>query len=158
MFDLELAVRKNIWALKPYRCARDDYSTGILLDANENSFGPAMPQHELPLKKLERYPDPYQNDLKQRLAKLRNLDSADYFYLGVGSDECIDMAIRVFAQPGKEKILITPPTYGMYSVCAQVNDIQVVKVPLLVEHSEPGTSFQLDVQTVTKPHLDFKYY
>ena len=147
-FDLENAVRPNIWALKPYRCARDDYSAGILLDANENSFGPSLQSEHRILDKLERYPDPYQREIKARLAKLRNLDSIDHFFLGVGSDECIDMAIRVFVQPGKEKILVTPPTYGMYSVCAQVNDVEVVKVPLLVDHNVKETSFQLDVPNV----------
>ncbi len=61
---------------------------------------------------------------------MRGLSSSDRLYLGVGSDECIDMIIRVFCTPGKDKILITPPTYGMYSVCAQTNDVDVVKVPL----------------------------
>jgi histidinol-phosphate aminotransferase len=142
-FDLQKAARKNILQLKPYRCARDDYSSGILLDANENSHGPSLCNTDYNELNLERYPDPYQMDIKTKLSELIKV-SVDNFYLGVGSDECIDMTLRVFAQPGMEKILITPPTYGMYSVSAQVNDIEVVKVPLLVENG----AFQLDVESV----------
>ncbi|KAJ3123745.1 histidinol-phosphate transaminase [Nowakowskiella sp. JEL0407] len=159
-FNLQQAVRPNIWALKPYRCARDDYSTGILLDANENSYGSSLPlnlitTHLQPSLKthplqdsitytdsnLNRYPDPYQQDIKQQLCKLRNISSPDCFFLGVGSDESIDLAFRVFCTPGKEKCLITPPTYGMYSVSAQTNDVGVVKVPLVLEEGK----FQLRV-------------
>ncbi|KAJ3050352.1 histidinol-phosphate transaminase [Rhizophlyctis rosea] len=156
-FDLQAVVRPNIWALKPYRCARDDYSTGILLDANENSFGPALPlTHQSPItlptdasysdSHLERYPDPHQAEIKTSLASLRGLSSTSHFFLGVGSDESIDLVIRVFCQPGKDKILICPPTYGMYGVCAQVNDVEVVKVSLDVE----GGRFQLQTELVKK--------
>ncbi|KAJ3333414.1 histidinol-phosphate transaminase [Blyttiomyces sp. JEL0837] len=152
MFNLEAIVRPNILALKPYRCARDDYSSGILLDANENSFGPSVSDRLDGLKNattytdnhLERYPDPHQSEIKSMLAKLRGLPSDDHFFLGVGSDESIDMAIRVFCVPAKDKILTCPPTYGMYSVCAQVNDVGVVKVPLNVE----GGAFSLNVDAV----------
>jgi histidinol-phosphate aminotransferase len=143
-FALHTAARANILGLKPYRCARDDYSSGILLDANENSHGPSLNPKDLERFKnaqLERYPDPHQVEVKSLLSGLVNVPSVEHFYLGVGSDECIDMTIRVFATPGKEKILITPPTYGMYSVSAQVNDVEVVKVPLNVLDG----AFQLDV-------------
>ncbi|KAJ3188964.1 histidinol-phosphate transaminase [Gaertneriomyces sp. JEL0708] len=136
-FDLKAVVRPNIWALQPYRCARDDYSAGILLDANENSFGPSLPAGQANQvdaafleSQLERYPDPYQKEIKESLASFRGLPSTSHFFLGVGSDESLDLLIRVFCVPGKDKILICPPTYGMYSVCAQVNDVEVVKVPL----------------------------
>ncbi|KAI9199403.1 pyridoxal phosphate-dependent transferase [Polychytrium aggregatum] len=146
-FSLEAVVRPNIWKLQPYRCARDDYSEGILLDANENSFGPAVAlETELGDLQLERYPDPHQVELKALLAQFRNVPSPDYFFLGVGSDESIDLIIRVFCTPAKDKILITPPTYGMYSVCAQVNDVGVVKVPLITEDA----SFQLDLPEMFK--------
>ncbi|KAI8901180.1 pyridoxal phosphate-dependent transferase [Globomyces pollinis-pini] len=144
MFDLKKAVRPNILKLKPYRCARDDYSAGILLDANENTHGPALDdvsKYTQLGSDLERYPDPYQVEVKELLCKFRNIPSTNYFYLGVGSDEVIDMAIRVFVTPGKEKILITPPTYGMYSVCAQINDVETVKIPLIVDDG----AFQLNV-------------
>ncbi|RPD56929.1 histidinol-phosphate aminotransferase [Lentinus tigrinus ALCF2SS1-7] len=137
-FDIERVIRPNILALHPYRCARDDYSEGILLDANENALGHSIPpsstlepeiQGTLSLD-LHRYPSPTHDNIKARLAELRGLPGTDYVFLGVGSDEVIDLLIRVCVAPGTEKILITPPTYGMYSVCAQVNDVGVVKVPL----------------------------
>ncbi|KND01093.1 histidinol-phosphate transaminase, partial [Spizellomyces punctatus DAOM BR117] len=156
-FSLKAVVRPNIWALKPYRCARDDYSTGILLDANENSFGPSLPAgHQPPLPALsnpsytdthlERYPDPYQKEIKQSLANFRGLPSTEHFFLGVGSDESLDLIIRVFCVPARDKVLICPPTYGMYSVCAQINDVEVVKVPLDVE----GGKFQLKTDEIKK--------
>jgi len=120
--------RKNILELLPYRCARDDYSTGILLDANENAFGPSIESNG---DILERYPDPYQIPLKEKLVKYRGhgLLPANVF-CGVGSDEAIDLLMRIFCKPGKDKILTTPPTYGMYKVCAKVNDVAMVNVPL----------------------------
>jgi histidinol-phosphate aminotransferase len=128
--------RPNILELQPYRCARDDYNSGILLDANENAFGPtslptpSIPTHDNYLT-LERYPDPYQHELKDAFAKYRGygLTSANIF-CGVGSDEAIDMLMRIFCTPGQDNILTTPPTYGMYKVCAKVNDVEVVPVPL----------------------------
>ena len=121
--------RKNILELSPYRCARDDYSEGILLDANENAYGPAIsgPNEHT----LERYPDPYQIPLKEKLAAYRGhgLKPANIF-VGVGSDEAIDLLMRIFCRPGMDKILITPPTYGMYKVSAKVNDVDIVSVPL----------------------------
>lgn len=125
--------RKNILELAPYRCARDDYSEGVLLDANENAFGPpTRPEH---IKDpLERYPDPYQVPLKQKLAAHRGneLESSNIF-VGVGSDEAIDLLMRIFCVPGKDKIVQTPPTYGMYKVCAKINDVEVVNVPLTAD-------------------------
>lgn len=123
--------RKNILELLPYRCARDDYSKGILLDANENAFGPPLPEEHRSGACLERYPDPYQIPLKEKLAAYRkfNLTPANIF-VGVGSDEAIDLLMRIFCVPGQDKILTTPPTYGMYKVCAKVNDVDIVNVPL----------------------------
>ena len=143
-FDIEKVIRPNILSLHPYRCARDDYSEGILLDANENSLGHSIPypskqesqeslepelEHTLDLD-LHRYPSPTHDPIKSRIAQLRSIPGPEYVFLGVGSDEVIDLLMRVCVAPGKEKILITPPTYGMYSVCAQVNDVGVVKCPL----------------------------
>lgn len=128
--------RKNILELQPYRCARDDYSEGILLDANENAFGPtSLPTKNLDpydnSNNLERYPDPYQMALKEVYAKYRGhgLTPANIF-VGVGSDEAIDLLMRIFCQPAQDEILITPPTYGMYKVCAKVNDVAINDVPL----------------------------
>lgn len=128
--------RKNILELQPYRCARDDYSDGVLLDANENAFGPtSLPTKNLDpydnSQVLERYPDPYQNPLKELYAKYRGhgMTPANIF-VGVGSDEAIDLLMRIFCEPAKDEILITPPTYGMYKVCAKVNDVSINSVPL----------------------------
>ncbi|CAG8467212.1 721_t:CDS:2 [Rhizophagus irregularis] len=155
-FSLESIVRPNILTLKPYRCARDDYSSGILLDANENSFGVILPKNDdklfkengetltLGIENLNRYPDPNQVNIKERLVEFRKVPNIDYFFLGVGSDECIDLIIRIFCIPGKDKILITPPTYGMYSVCANINDVNIIKVNLDVEDGK----FQLKTDEI----------
>ncbi|ORZ40144.1 histidinol-phosphate aminotransferase [Catenaria anguillulae PL171] len=150
-FDLKALIRPNIWRLHPYRCARDDYSEGILLDANENAYGPAIPPSTLaatstPPQSLARYPDPHHVPLKSALARFRNLASPNNVFLGVGSDEVIDLVMRVCCTPGKDKILICPPTYGMYSVSADINDVAVVKVPLQLAPDHVG--FQLNVPGV----------
>jgi histidinol-phosphate aminotransferase len=133
-FDIEAVVRPNILALHPYRCARDDYTAGVLLDANENALGHSIPAGHAPAEHLaldlHRYPDPSHPQIKARLAALRGLPGADHVFLGVGSDEVVDLLMRVCAAPGKERVLATPPTYGMYAVCAQVNDVALVTVPL----------------------------
>jgi len=127
--------RPNILALAPYRCARDDYSSGILLDANENPIGPtALPtQSTTNSLSLERYPDPYQITLKHKYLQFRNASTQltpDNVFVGVGSDEAIDLLMRIFCVPGVDNIVITPPTYGMYKVSAAVNDVEVIKVDL----------------------------
>ncbi|KAH3662402.1 hypothetical protein OGAPHI_005654 [Ogataea philodendri] len=152
MFDITKIARPNILTLEPYRCARDDFKEGVLLDANENTHGPSIPNitAEETALELNRYPDPHQQELKQQICDFRNseasLESAiakipivdgkpaslttENLCLGVGSDESIDSLIRCMVAPGKEKMLICPPTYGMYNICAVVNDVEVVKVPL----------------------------
>ena len=122
-------VRPNIRSLQPYRCARDDYTDGILLDANENSIGATVAPEPGDSRELNRYPCPYQIPLKQLISAHRGVRPENIF-LGVGSDEAIDMIMRIFCAPGKDSILICPPTYGMYTVCAKVNDVEVQKVPL----------------------------
>ena len=155
-FDIERVIRPNILALHPYRCARDDYSSGILLDANENSLGHSISLSEnvSPSKKpqlnrdshvdmnvdtgldqilsldLHRYPDPSHPKIKNLIAGMRGLPSPEHVFLGVGSDEVTDLLMRVCVTPGRDKILITPPTYGMYAVCAQVNDAGIIRVNL----------------------------
>lgn len=128
--------RKNILELQPYRCARDDYSDGVLLDANENAYGPtSLPSKNLDpydnSNTLERYPSPYQIPLKQLYAEYRGHGlKPENIFVGVGSDEAIDLLMRIFCYPGQDNILTTPPTYGMYKVCAKVNDVSIVNVPL----------------------------
>ncbi|KFH47817.1 Histidinol-phosphate aminotransferase-like protein [Hapsidospora chrysogenum ATCC 11550] len=160
-FNLETCARPNILALQPYRCARDDYKdngTNILLDANENAYGPSLSataaaaaDTDVDLLGLNRYPDPHQRDLKQLLCTLRNTHAhtpktltPDHLFVGVGSDEAIDALLRCFCVPGRDRILVCPPTYGMYSVSAQVNDVALVKVPLL-----PAPDFALDVDAIS---------
>lgn len=168
-FTLENVIRPNILALHPYRCARDDYSEGILLDANENALGHAISKpstlkvdgaqdiaHMLDMD-LNRYPDPSHPAIKSRIAELRGLPGPEYVFLGVGSDECIDLLMRICVKPGgEEKVLTCPPTYGMYAVSAQVNDIGVVKVPLELggdkgEGGEEGR-FSVRVDEVIPPY------
>lgn len=128
--------RPNILELQPYRCARDDYSSGILLDANENALGPAsLPTNSLDPydnhNELERYPDPYQIALKKKFSAYRGHSlKPENIFVGVGSDEAIDLLMRIFCRPGQDNILTTPPTYGMYKVCAKVNDVEVIHCPL----------------------------
>ncbi|KAH8194591.1 hypothetical protein TruAng_011241 [Truncatella angustata] len=166
-FNLETCARPNILQLEPYRCARDDYKddgTNILLDANENAYGPSLPASaaqaisstsggpQIDLLGLHRYPDPHQHDLKQLFCNLRNTHhhtpksiSPEHMFVGVGSDEAIDALLRCFCAPGRDRILVCPPTYGMYSVSAHVNDVGLVKVPLL-----PAPGFQLDVEAISQ--------
>lgn len=163
-FNLETCARPNILRLQPYRCARDDYKDdghNILLDANENAFGPPISQQasaalqdgnaaRLDLLGLHRYPDPHQHALKQQLCELRGTGAhtakrltPDNLFVGVGSDEAIDALLRCFCVPGRDRVLVCPPTYGMYAVSADVNDVGLFRVPLL-----PAPGFQLDVPAV----------
>jgi histidinol-phosphate aminotransferase len=123
LFDLNKILRENIKKAKSYSSARDEYkgSEGTFLDANENSFGSAAgPAYN-------RYPDPLQKELKEKIAQLKRLHS-DQVFLGNGSDEPIDLLMRAFCNPGKDQVISMPPTYGMYEVSAGINDIQVKEV------------------------------
>ncbi|HBE42632.1 MAG TPA: histidinol-phosphate transaminase [Bacteroidales bacterium] len=120
MFDLDNLVRPNVRRLTPYSCARDDFhgKAEIFLDANENPFGT-----------LNRYPDPYQRELKAEISRLKGVPVENIF-LGNGSDEIIDLCFRIFCNPGADKALTLKPSYGMYEVSASVNDVQIIKIPL----------------------------
>lgn len=136
--DIDTLVRPNIRNLKPYRSARDDFEKGLLLDANENSLGsPVRNQLE-----LHRYPTPTQNALRKKISEWRQVDFENIF-LGVGSDEAIDLIMRIFCEPGQDSIITTPPTYGMYKVSANINNVGVKEV-LLTE------SFQLQPDKILK--------
>ncbi|CAO3587592.1 unnamed protein product [Absidia cylindrospora] len=101
-YSIEKVIRPNILQLQPYRCARDDYDSGILLDANENAYGPSLiTQRE---GDLHRYPDPYHVKVKNAFIKLRQLPSVNNIFLGVGSDEVIDLLMRVACVPAHDKI------------------------------------------------------
>jgi histidinol-phosphate aminotransferase len=159
-FNIEKVIRPNILSLLPYRCARDDYQSGILLDANENALGHSVQAIEddsiekFTSMTLHRYPDPAQIEIKKRIANLRDIPDPSHVFLGVGSDEVIDLLIRVCCVPGNDKVIITPPTYGMYSVCAQINDVPVVKVPLITERG----AFQLDIPAVSTKFYAIEYF
>jgi histidinol-phosphate aminotransferase len=138
MFSLKNIVRKNILNLKGYSSARDEYSgvANVFLDANENPFG-----------ELNRYPDPQQKELKKSLSNLKNINTENIF-IGNGSDEVIDLAFRIFCNPGEDKALTFSPTYGMYDVSADINNIDLVKIPLT-------DNFQINLKEVT-PYLSDK--
>ena len=132
-FDLNKLTRENIKKLTPYSSARDEFSgeAKVFLDANENSLGSPL------MKWYNRYPDPYQHDVKESLSKVKGI-THDHIFLGNGSDECIDLLYRCFCEPGKDNVIICPPTYGMYEVSANINNIEIRKSPLL-------DNFQLDL-------------
>ena len=128
-FELDKLVRPNIKTLKPYSSAKDEYTgdAKVLLDANENSLGSPL------TKWYNRYPDPYQQKLKEKLAFVKQI-AANQIFIGNGSDECIDILFRTFCEPGKDNIIICPPTYPMYEVSANINDIAIQKAPLLSDY------------------------
>ena len=130
--SLQELVRPNIWKLKPYSSARDEYSgatasvfldtASVFLDANENPYN----------NPHNRYPDPLQRDLKAHLSHIKKVP-AEKIFLGNGSDEAIDLTFRAFCEPRIDNVVAIDPTYGMYQVCAEVNDVEYRKV-LLDEH------------------------
>lgn len=132
-FQLQTLLRPNIEKLVPYSSARDEFhgEARIFLDANENSIGSPL------MKWYNRYPDPYQQKLKQKISQVKGVPPENIF-IGNGSDECIDLLYRSFCNPGKDNVIIVPPTYGMYEVSAAINDVEVRKAPLL-------ENFQLDL-------------
>ncbi|MCB0395630.1 MAG: histidinol-phosphate transaminase [Flavobacteriales bacterium] len=125
MFSLDKIIRNNVKSLKPYASARDEFKgrEGIFLDANENPFG------SLAGDGMNRYPDPLQRSVKEKIADWKAI-STEHIFLGNGSDEIIDLLIRAFCEPREHNIIITPPTYGVYSVYAEINDVVVKKVLL----------------------------
>lgn len=144
-FELDKILRENIKKLIPYSSARDEYKgkEGIFLDANENTNGaPISFGKDLGIN-LNRYPDPLQLDLKEKLGKIKGLPIENIF-LGNGSDEAIDILFRAFCNPAKDNVIVCPPTYGMYEISAKINDVSVIKVPLIKE------TFQLDTENIIK--------
>jgi histidinol-phosphate aminotransferase len=139
--DINRLVRKNILELKPYTSARDIYEgDGILLDANENSFGSTFA--EIKGLELNRYPDPHQNDLRKIVSDYLSISQESLFF-GVGSDEIIDLLIRIFCEPGRDNAIIPEPTYGMYKVACDINNVETNSV-LLTDQ------FQIDFNEVEK--------
>jgi histidinol-phosphate aminotransferase len=136
MFDLDSIIRPNIRNLVPYSSARDEFTgvANVFLDANENSLGSPL------LKWYNRYPDPHQQALKEKLSQIKGIAPA-HIFLGNGSDEAIDILFRAFCEPGRHNVIACPPTYGMYEVSAHINDVAVRKVPLTA-------AFQLDLESM----------
>ena len=134
--NLENLVRENIKRLVPYSSARKEFTGAarIFLDANENSFGSPLPVN------YNRYPDPLQWKLKEKIAEINSVNPTEIF-IGNGSDEAIDLLFRIFCEPKKDNILICPPTYGMYEVSAEINDIEIKRANLTTE-------FRLDFQAI----------
>lgn len=133
MKPLQSLVRPNIWALEPYSSARDEYkgvAAEVFLDANENPYNAPV----------NRYPDPLQEQLKALLAKDKTV-AANRIFLGNGSDEAIDLVYRVFCEPAVDNVVAIAPTYGMYQVCADINNVEYRKVLL-------DENFQFDVDSL----------
>ena len=133
MFNLDSLLRDNIRKLIPYSSARDEFKgdAHVFLDANENSLGSPL------TKWYNRYPDPHQWKVKEAISKIKGIPP-HHIFLGNGSDECIDLLYRAFCVPGKDNVVINPPTYGMYEVSANINDVEVRRATLLDD-------FQLDL-------------
>ncbi|HAR19337.1 MAG TPA: histidinol-phosphate transaminase [Cytophagales bacterium] len=136
-FNLNKLIRPHLIHLQPYSSARDEFKgiADVYLDANENPYGSVGAS-----AKYNRYPDPLQPKLKEKIAELKACDSSQIF-LGNGSDEPIDLLLRVFCEPEKDNIILLPPTYGMYQVSADINHVKVVNVPL-------SSDFQIQKQKV----------
>ncbi|MBB5393977.1 histidinol-phosphate transaminase [Mucilaginibacter sp. AK015] len=138
MFDINNILRQNIKNLTPYSSARDEYTgeASVFLDANENAFGSPLSNA------YNRYPDPLQHQVKLRLSQIKGVPVRNIF-LGNGSDEAIDILFRSFCNPGVDNVIIVPPTYGMYQVSANINDVEARKV-LLTE------DYQLDLEGIAE--------
>lgn len=132
MFNLNNLIRANVRKMKPYSSARDEFSGAaqVYLDANENPFDTG----------LNRYPDPHQKELKQQIAKLKKVKPEQVF-LGNGSDEPIDLLFRAFCEPGIDHAVFIAPSYGMYEVAANINNVTITQVQL-------GSEFQLDAEAI----------
>ncbi|WP_286735736.1 MULTISPECIES: histidinol-phosphate transaminase [Sphingobacterium] len=128
-FNLNNLLRENIKKLVPYSSARDEFKgeASILIDANENPFGSPL-NHD-----YNRYPDPLQHQVKAKLSKIKGVPS-EHIFLGNGSDEAIDILYRAFCTPGVDNVILVPPTYGMYEVSANINDVAFKKVNLTADY------------------------
>ncbi|WP_345951748.1 histidinol-phosphate transaminase [Mucilaginibacter sp. PAMB04274] len=144
MFDINNILRENIKNLKPYSSARDEFQgeASVYLDANENAFGSPLDQN------YNRYPDPLQYAVKKRLSEIKGVPPRNIF-LGNGSDEAIDILFRSFCNPGTDNVILVPPTYGMYEVSANINDVATRKVNLTDDYqlNLDGIAEAIDAQT-----------
>ncbi|MFA5243938.1 MAG: histidinol-phosphate transaminase [Pedobacter sp.] len=138
MFNIDSILRNNIKELVPYSSARDEFKgeASVFLDANENSYGSPL-NHS-----YNRYPDPLQWKVKERLSEIKGVPAQNIF-LGNGSDEAIDILFRAFCNPGIDNVITLPPTYGMYEVSANINDVEVRKIMLRPD-------YQLNMEGITE--------
>jgi histidinol-phosphate aminotransferase len=136
MFDLDKLIRSNVKNLTPYSSARDEFTgkAEVYIDANENSLGSPL------LKWYNRYPDPHHKAVREKLSGVKGI-AADHIFIGNGSDEAIDILFRVFCNPGVDNVVICPPTYGMYEVSANINDVKLKRVDLT-------PNYQLDLEAL----------
>lgn len=137
-FNLTKLLRENIKNLVPYSSARDEFKgeASILIDANENAFGSPLAHN------YNRYPDPLQHQVKHKLSQIKGVPAANMF-LGNGSDEAIDILFRAFCNPGVDNVILVPPTYGMYEVSANINDVAFRKINLTRD-------YQLDLPAIAE--------
>ena len=145
MFNPESLLRPHLKSLVPYSSARDDYqgSEGVFLDANENPLGSITEEN------WNRYPDPYQKALKARIGEIKEV-SPDRIYLGNGSDEPIDLLFRAFCEPGQDEVIINPPTYGMYKVSADINNVALKEVLLTKDYDLDVEGIKVKIRPNTK--------
>ncbi len=136
--NIQNLVRENIKHLSPYSSARNEFTgtAEIFLDANENSFGSPLNEN------FHRYPDPLQLKIKEKIAAWNDIKPSEIF-VGNGSDEAIDLLFRIFCEPKKDNVLICPPTYGMYKVSAEINDVEIKEANLTED-------FELDLEKIQK--------
>jgi histidinol-phosphate aminotransferase len=146
---IENLIRPNIRNMKPYSSARDEFEgeASVWLDANESPE--ALPGI---VAGMNRYPQPLQPELKEKISRIKGL-APNHIFIGNGSDEAVDLLFRIFCIPGKDKTLVFPPTYGMYGVCAAVNDVQVIESLLDEQFSINLTDF--DTKNLENPKLTF---
>jgi histidinol-phosphate aminotransferase len=139
--DISKFIRQNVQQMKPYSSARDEFKAKaeIYLDANENPYQNG----------INRYPDPYQKELKSKIAQIKNIAVSNIF-LGNGSDEVIDLVLRAFCEPKEDNIIITPPTYGMYKVAAELNNVQIKESLLNTDFSLNADDLLSKIDTNTK--------
>ncbi|MDX5438300.1 MAG: histidinol-phosphate transaminase [Pontibacter sp.] len=145
MFNLNDIIRPNVLKMKPYSSARDEFkgAASVFLDANENNLG------SLAGANYNRYPDPHQKQLKERIAEIKGVQPEQIF-LGNGSDEAIDLLFRMVCRPGQDRMLHLPPTYGMYEVSANLNEVAMDAVQLTEDFQVPVEEVLLHVKPETR--------
>ena len=154
-FNLDSLVRENIKKMTAYSSARHEFSgdASVFLDANENSFGSPVsipsPEAEGQGVSFNRYPDPLQMQVKEKLSRIKGVPARNIF-LGNGSDEAIDLLYRIFCEPGRDNVIIFPPTYGMYEVCAEMNNVKVKKVNLTKDYQLNIEEIENNIDAFTK--------